>query len=136
MLLVQFNGDTTIAGDLTINSDARLKTNIISLGNTLANLLLIDGKRYSLKKDVTSKPKVGLLAQNILDVYPELVSETNGILSVNYQGLVPVVINAIKEQQELIKAQDQLLEAHKQQINTLQKKLLHIKRMLQRVIIE
>lgn len=133
---VQFNGDTTIAGDLTINSDARLKTNIISLGNTLANLLLIDGKRYSLKKDVTSKPKVGLLAQNILDVYPELVSETNGILSVNYQGLVPVVINAIKEQHELIKAQDQLLEAHKQQINTLEKELLHIKRMLQRVIIE
>ena len=105
---VQFNGNTTIVGDLTINSDARLKTNIISLGNTLANLLLIDGKRYSLKKDVTSKPKVGLLAQNILDVYPELVSETNGILSVNYQGLVPVVINAIKEQHELIKAQDQL----------------------------
>ena len=133
---VQFNGNTTIAGDLTINSDARLKTNIISLGNTLANLLLIDGKRYSLKKDVTSKPKVGLLAQNILDVYPELVSETNGILSVNYQGLVPVVINAIKEQQELIKAQDQLLEAHKQQINALEKELLHIKRMLQRVIIE
>ena len=133
---VQFNGNTTIAGDLTINSDARLKTNIISLGNTLANLLLIDGKRYSLKKDVTSKPKVGLLAQNILNVYPELVSETNGILSVNYQGLVPVVINAIKEQQELIKTQDQLLEAHKQQINTLEKELLNIKRMLQTAINE
>ena len=74
--------------------------------------------------------------KNILDVYPELVSETNGILSVNYQGLVPVVINAIKEQHEIIKAQDQLLEAHKQQINTLEKELLHIKRMLQSVIIE
>jgi hypothetical protein len=99
---VLFDGTTTIAGDLNINSDARLKTNIISLGATLSKLLQIDGKTYTMKKDANHKKKIGLLAQDIEKVFPELVSETNDIKSVNYQGLVPVLINAMKEQQEEI----------------------------------
>ncbi len=35
-------------------------------------------------------------------VFPELVSENNGVKSVNYQGLVPVLINALKDQQSEI----------------------------------
>ena len=49
--------------------------------------------------------KIGLLAQEILKVFPELVKEgndKNGTMSVNYQGLIPVLINAIKEQQNQI----------------------------------
>ena len=98
---VLFDGTTTIAGDLSINSDARLKANIVSLGATLT-LLQIDGKSYTMKKDENKKQKIGLLAQDIEKVFPELVSESNGIKSVNYQGLVPVLINALKEQQSEI----------------------------------
>ena len=98
-LTVLFDGTTTIAGDLSINSDARLKANIISLGSTLAKVLQIDGKSYTMKKDENKKQKIGLLAQDIEKVFPELVSESNGVKSVNYQGLMPVLINALKEQQ-------------------------------------
>ena len=101
-LVVKFNGDATLAGNLNINSDARLKANIISLGSTLSKLLQIDGKSYTMKKDESDKQKIGLLAQDIEKVFPELVSESNGIKSVNYQGLVPVLINALKEQQSEI----------------------------------
>ena len=52
---VLFDGTTTIAGDLNINSDARLKANIISLGATLSKLLQIDGKTYTMKKDANHK---------------------------------------------------------------------------------
>jgi hypothetical protein len=46
------------------------------------------------------KQKIGVLAQDIREVFPELVSEDdNKMLAVNYQGLVPVLINALKEQQ-------------------------------------
>lgn len=100
--VVKFDGTTTIAGDLNINSDAKLKANIISLGSTLAKLLQIDGKTYTLKKDANNKQKIGLLAQDIEKVFPELVSENNGVKSVNYQGLVPVLINALKDQQSEI----------------------------------
>jgi len=108
-LEVKFNGDATLAGNLNINSDARLISNIISLGSTLSNLLQIDGKSYTMKKDESEKQKIGLLAQDIEKVFPELVSESNGIKSVNYQGLVPVLINALKEQEERIKRLEELL---------------------------
>ncbi|NCF41876.1 MAG: hypothetical protein GWP32_03120 [Bacteroidetes bacterium] len=55
-----------------------------------------------MKKDENGKQKIGLLAQDIEKVFPELVSESNGIKSVNYQGLVPVLINALKDQQSEI----------------------------------
>jgi len=42
---------------------------------------------------------VGVLAQEIQEQFPELVVERqDGMLTVNYQGLIPILINAIKEQ--------------------------------------
>ena len=109
---VMFNGDTTVSNDLTvsgdvvISSDARLKSNIVSLGSTLSRLLLIDGKSYYMK----GKQKIGVLAQEIKEVFPELVTEDeNENLAVNYQGLVPVLINALKEQEERIKRLEELV---------------------------
>ena len=107
---VLFDGTTTIAGDLNINSDARLKANIISLGSTLSKLLQIDGKSYTMKKDESEKQKIGLLAQDIEKVFPELVSESHGVKSVNYQGLVPILINAFKEQDEKMKSQQSQID--------------------------
>ena len=92
-------GTYTFDGDVAISSDARLKSNIVSLGSTLPKLLQIDGKSYEMK----GKQKIGVLAQEIKEVFPELVSEDdNEMLAVNYQGLVPVLINALKEQQSEI----------------------------------
>ena len=122
---VMFNGDATVSNDLTvsgdvvISSDARLKSNIVSLGSTLPKLLQIDGKSYEMK----GKQKIGVLAQEIQEVFPELVSEDdNEMLAVNYQGLVPVLINALKEQQSEI---DRLKKQEKK-INRLEKILLKL----------
>ena len=120
---VLFDGTTTIAGDLNINSDARLKANIISLGATLSKLLQIDGKTYTMKKDANHKKKIGLLAQDIEKVFPELVTETNDIKSVNYQGLVPVLINAMKEQDEVIRSQDSRLISQETKLSNQEAKL-------------
>ena len=66
-----------------------------------------------MKKDDSEKQKIGLLAQDIEKVFPELVSESNGIKSVNYQGLVPVLINAMKEQQRILSEQQSELNVLK-----------------------
>ena len=116
---VWFNGDATLAGNLNINSDARLKANIISLGGTLAKLLQIDGKKYTIKRDESQKENIGVLAQDIEKVFPELVSENNGIKSVNYQGLVPVLINALKEQDVLMKEQQRILSEQQSELDEL-----------------
>ena len=112
---VMSNGDTTVSNDLTVNgdivvsSDARLKANIVSLGSTLAKLLLIDGKSYTMKKN--GKQKIGVLAQDIQKVFPELVTtDDKDMLAVNYQGLVPVLINALKEQDDKISRLEKLVE--------------------------
>ena len=100
--VVNYDGSATLSGDLTIDSDIRLKSNITSLGSTLSKLLLIDGKSYTMKKD--GKQKIGVLAQDIQVVFPELVTkDSNEILAVNYQGLIPVLINALNEQQKELK---------------------------------
>ena len=118
-LTVLFDGTTTIAGDLSINSDARLKANIISLGSTLAKVLQIDGKSYTMKKDENKKQKIGVLAQDIEKVFPELVSESNGVKSVNYQGLVPVLINALKEQDAKMNEQQAEIDTYRDEVSEL-----------------
>ena len=119
---VLFNGDATVSNDLTvsgdvvISSDARLKSNIVSLGSTLPKLLQIDGKSYEMK----GKQKIGVLAQEIKEVFPELVSEDdNEMLAVNYQGLVPVLINALKEQDAKMNEQQTEIDTYRDEVSEL-----------------
>jgi hypothetical protein len=125
--VVYFNGNATLAGDLTINSDARLKENIQPLGSTLDKLHQIEGKTYTFLKDEEHTPKIGVLAQEVQAVFPELVTEgADGILSVNYQGLVPVLINAINEQEAKIAA----LEAQNEQLAIASQKIAALEEMV------
>ena len=131
---VMFNGDATLSNDLTvegdivISSDARLKANIVSLGSTLARLLLIDGKSYTMKKD--GKQKIGVLAQDIQKVFPELVStDDRDMLAVNYQGLVPVLINALKEQDGKMKEQGAKMKEQQADIDELKEQEKRLERL-------
>ena len=74
-----------------------------------------------MKRDATKKQKVGVLAQDIEKVFPELVAENNGIKSVNYQGLVPVLINSKKEQDANLKEQDAKMKEKDAKISRLEK---------------
>jgi len=57
------------------------------------------------------KQKIGVLAQEIKKVFPELVTEDeNEILAVNYQGIVPVLINALKEQENKVQEQEKRIK--------------------------
>ena len=111
--VVNYDGSATLSGELTIDSDARLKSNIITLGNTLSKVLLLDGKTYSLNNG-SNETKIGLLAQEVMELFPELVvksKDKQGTLSVNYQGLIPILLNAIKEQQsQLNKLREKLID--------------------------
>ena len=112
----------TINGDLTLASDMRLKSNIMTLGATMSKLLQIDGKSYTFKN--SGKKSVGVLAQEIQEQFPDLVVERqDGMLTVNYQGLIPVLINAIKEQNlELTKVRNKN-EILNRRLENIEKKL-------------
>ena len=70
-----------------------------------------------MKDDTEQKQKIGLLAQEVQKVFPELVSEdNNGMLAVNYQALVPVLINALKEQENNYNELEKSLEILEKEI--------------------
>jgi hypothetical protein len=97
------SGNAFLQGSLTQNSDARLKKDIEPLSNTLEALEQINGYTYNWKDLSNPDEQIGLLAQEIQKVYPQLVKENEqGTLSVNYSGMVPVLLEAIKEQQSQI----------------------------------
>ena len=52
-------------------------------------------------------------------MFPELVSESNGVKSVNHQGLVPVLINALKEQDNKMNEQEAKLNKQQAEIDEL-----------------
>jgi hypothetical protein len=83
------------------SSDARYKTNIQSLFSVSEKLNHINAYTYNWKDAIQNNDsQIGLLAQEVQKVYPELVkSDEQGMLAVNYSGLIPVLLQAVKEQQ-------------------------------------
>ena len=115
-LLTVASGSLALAGDLVTSSDKNLKSNIVSLGPVLTKLISINPKRYTMKNDAEQKEKIGLLAQDVQAVFPELVDENNEYMSVNYQALIPILISAVNEQTKRN-------ESLKQRIETLKSKI-------------
>lgn len=101
-------GNMTIAGVLTQNSDERLKKNITPLDNSLEKILQVGGYHYQWNEDYRDQSiQTGLLAQQIETTMPELVSTSaEGVKSVNYSGMIPYLVEAMKE----LKAQNDLLK--------------------------
>lgn len=93
-------GSFTATGDVVAYSDARVKTNIQTITNALEKVTSMRGVTYNrIDVDDTSE-KVGVIAQEIQQVLPQVVMEDDyGKLGVSYGNIVGVLIEAIKEQQ-------------------------------------
>ena len=76
-------------------SDARLKTDIVTIEDALGKVAELRGVEYSWKNG--SGSSVGILAQELQEVYPQLVSDNGERLTVNYNGLVGLLIAAVNE---------------------------------------
>jgi len=85
-------------------SDARLKTNITALNYGLKEVMKMRPVRYNWKTTPSTDPKIGLIAQEVRMLVPEVVTgdDQKETLGMNYAELVPVLVNAIQEQQKEI----------------------------------
>lgn len=94
------------------NSDLRIKKDIMPLQNAIEKICNIGGYTYRLKSDDDVAPlRVGVIAQEVAKVLPEAVLDHNDILSVQYTNIIPLLIEAIKDQQKmLIQMQNDLIE--------------------------
>jgi len=107
-----FGGAIWAAGNITAYSDIKLKENIKTVDGALSKVTQLRGVYYTLKRDETKTRKIGVIAQEIQQVLPEVVllhrdnEDTEGTLSVDYGNITAVLIEAIKEQQAIIDSQE------------------------------
>jgi hypothetical protein len=94
-----FNTDTsgnfTSVGNITAYSDARLKKDVVTIAEPLTIVNRMRGVFYSRIED--DKPGVGVIAQEMREILPQVVHENDGTLSVAYGNIVGVLIEAVKE---------------------------------------
>jgi hypothetical protein len=124
----KFEADVYAKGIL-LSSDERFKENIKTIDKKLSALLQLNGVSYTLKTennfiaiqkgDLTEKEqadlallnsnkakekiRLGFIAQDLRQFFPELVEEDkDGYMYVDYVGLIPVLVESVKEQQAQI----------------------------------
>jgi hypothetical protein len=94
-------GDIYATGDVMGFSDERLKTDIYTIPNALNKVESMRGVNYTMKS--TGKRSVGVIAQEMQQVLPEVIAEKEEYLGVSYGNIVGVLIEAIKELSQKIK---------------------------------
>ncbi|MEM9918852.1 MAG: tail fiber domain-containing protein [Bacteroidota bacterium] len=123
---------SVIATAYNISSDKRLKNNFNEISSPLDKILATNGQRYFYRNDIENyayanmpeTEQIGYIAQELREVLPQAVDETeSGYLSVKYHMLIPVVTEAMKEQQNII-------EDQKDRINELESRLNRIEQLL------
>jgi hypothetical protein len=105
-----------VAGDIIANSiagssDARFKTNITPIENALQKVIQLRGVNFDWNKEVfpermfSDQKAIGFIAQEVEKVLPEVVQTektTEGYKAVQYDKVVALLVEAIKEQQQQI----------------------------------
>lgn len=112
-----FDGDVKVVGNVfsTINlfsSDKRFKSDVRELENVSEKISKLNSYTYKFKTEefenrrFPTGEQIGFVAQELKEVFPQLVQEDKqGYLAVNYNGFIPVLLQAIKEQQKKIEEQ-------------------------------
>lgn len=89
--------------DVEVTSDIILKKDLKPLTSALEKLQSLRGVVFSWKDAASGEgEQIGVIAQEVEEVFPELVSVNDGRKFVKYLGLIAVLIEAVKEQQVLI----------------------------------
>ncbi len=128
-------GTVKVNGSEVHSSDIRLKDNILTIDSNFNTISKLRPVKYYLKnqellqaysmdpitvdstsideqlKNAKKRVHYGFIAQEIKDVLPELVYEDEkGYLSIDYNGIIPLLVSAIKEQQSQIEELRSLID--------------------------
>lgn len=131
----------TIAGTLTQNSDLRLKKDITNLTfgiNTINSLRPVTyKKKASIYSNEYGTEEIGFIAQEMRKVLPQLVAESNDenkILSINYIGLVPILVKALQEENERSESLQAKIEILQNQLDSQKKEFEDFKYKIEQLI--
>lgn len=95
-------GGTARADDFIATSDVRTKNSIVTVDSALDKVMKMRGVFFE-RNDEPGERRVGVIAQEIEEILPEVVhTDKDGMKSVSYGSIIGLLIEAIKEQQEII----------------------------------
>jgi hypothetical protein len=96
----------------TLLSSARYKRNIDPMGARSEGLLKLRPVTFVYKQDKQGARQYGLIAEEVAAVYPELVTHTatGEVQAVRYQELIPLLLNEVQRQQQVMERQQQATE--------------------------
>ena len=104
-------GTIRATGDVIAFSDARVKDNVETITGALSKVKSLRGVSYTRNDSEDKSLKIGIIAQEVLKVLPEVVQQDDhGKYSVAYGNMVGLLIEAIKEQQQQIEELKYLLK--------------------------
>ena len=93
---VTASGNITATGNVTAYSDERLKYDIETIDDALTLVSNMRGVRYKSKE--TGQKNIGLIAQEVMNVIPEVVHhDDKGMLHIAYGNIIGLLVNAIQE---------------------------------------
>lgn len=120
-----FKADQIFCIELHESSDENLKRNITPIASSILNILKINPVNYYWKKDENDKVlQCGVIAQEIQNIYPELVTtDKDGNLAVRYTGLIPHLIKGMQEQQAELETLKSLIIEMKKEIKTIKSEM-------------
>jgi cytoskeletal protein CcmA (bactofilin family) len=89
------NGNLILNGDIYIYSDGRIKENVTTITSALDKVNEISGITYNMINK--SRREIGVIAQEVEQVLPEVIQEEGGLKTVAYSNMIGLLIEALKE---------------------------------------
>ncbi|MBI4946603.1 MAG: tail fiber domain-containing protein [Bacteroidetes bacterium] len=122
-------------GSWVSGSDRAYKRNIETMTKYgIQEILKLRPVTYIHKQDKNSKVQIGFIAQEVKELIPEIVEGEEGSMGIAYDRLVPVLVNAVKEQQEQINNQNEQIKVQQKKIEILEMKYRTSIESLQNII--
>ncbi len=124
----------TFTNTLVVSSDARLKKEIKPIQNALETVSALEGVTYTWEnekykeRNLDKLPQAGFLAQDVEKVYPRAVVKDNeGFYAMNYNAIIPLLTEAIKDQQKQIESKNQQIAKLQNALDDLAKTVDQVK---------
>ncbi len=137
------NGTAACTGGFWSSSDKRFKKDIVSLKTSLEKINQLEGVSYKFKRekfgeinfeDSDDRTEYGFLAQDLAKVFPELVrQDKDGYYAVRYEGLIPVLVEGMKEQNATIEAQEEVNETQSRVIEDQKEEIDELKNRIDKL---
>lgn len=116
---ISINGSGWVTGSFGWGSDKRFKKEIKPIEGALNKVLKLSGKSYKFNHEefedynFSKGQCLGFLAQELKEILPEaIVEDNNGYLGINYIYVIPLLVEAIKDQQmQIAELKNKLLES-------------------------